>query len=112
MKNTKKYAFISQPMRGLSDKEILKKRNEVTKLLNEKGYEVIDSFLSGAMYTDNFLRNTVGVKHLPVYYLGKSLEKLSKCDVLYVCKGIEKHSGCGIEVMAAKMYNIPIMYEE
>lgn len=109
---TKQRAFISQPMLGLADEEILKKREEVTRILNERGYEVIDSFIDGDEYSVNNLENHLGVRHIPVYYLGESLKKLSKCDVIYICKGAEASRGCAMEIQVAKVYGISCIYEE
>ena len=100
-------AMISQPMGDRSEEDILAQRNKAMKVLDDMGYEVVDSYIYDA---DEDLR-MYGYIHLPVYYLGKSLEFLAKADVLYVCDGWENARGCRIEVETAKAYNIPIIYE-
>lgn len=40
----KKKAMICQPMRGLTDEEILSKRDEAKAFLENLGYEVINTF--------------------------------------------------------------------
>lgn len=70
--------FISQPMRGRTDEEILIKRNEiVNKLKEEYGeVEILDSF-----FTDF----NPDVK--PLEYLAKSIGYLAKADLAYFAKG-------------------------
>ena len=67
-----KKIFISQPMRGLTDEEILKAREEILiKAENKIGepVELIDSFIEDYPEEIN--------KHIPVFYLGKSIQFLS-----------------------------------
>ena len=104
----RKCAMISQPMGGKSDEEIKQTRDKAMKVLDELGYETLDSYFD---FDEEDLKNE-GVKHLPVYYLGKSLEILAKADLLYVCKGWELAPGCGIEIATARNYDIPVMYED
>lgn len=54
-----------------------------------------------------------GVVNIPLCFLAKSLENMSKCHVAYFCKGwdAENVRGCKIEHDAAKAYGLEIMYE-
>lgn len=88
-----KKLFISQPMRGKSDEEILNKSAE--KQMDEP-VEVIDSFFQSAP-TDA----------RPLWYLGESLKLLATADVAYFAKGWEKARGCKIEHTCAVEYGIP-----
>lgn len=63
-----KKIFISQPMRGLKDEEILKAREEIRKKAEKEigePVELIDSFIKEYPGEIN--------KSVPVYYLGKSI---------------------------------------
>lgn len=63
-----KKLFISQPMRGLKDEEILKAREEIRKKAEKEigePVELIDSFIKEYPGEIN--------KSVPVYYLGKSI---------------------------------------
>ena len=69
--------FISQVMRGLTDEEILKTREEAIKfakatidLSSGDTIEIIDSFFQSAP-----------AEAKPLWFLGKSLELLSTADV-------------------------------
>ena len=98
MKKMKKL-FISQPMRGKSDEEILKEREKAIKSAEkqmDEPVEVIDSFFQSAP-TDA----------RPLWYLGESLKLLATADVAYFAKGWEKARGCKIEHTCAVEYGIP-----
>ena len=63
-----KKLFISQPMRGLTDEEILKAREEIRARAEHaigEPVELIDSFIKDYPGEIN--------KHVPVFYLGKSI---------------------------------------
>ena len=101
-----KKLFISQPMRGKTDEEILAVREKAIKSaekhLGEK-VEVIDSFFQN-MYHEN--------QNQPLYLLGKSLEKMSQADVVYFAKGWEEARGCRIENTCAVEYGIELVIED
>lgn len=96
-----KKLFISQPMRGKTDAEILAEREKAIasaeRQLGEK-VEVIDSFF----------QNTP-VEAKPLRFLGKSLELLSTADVAYFAKGWENARGCRIENTCAIEYGITVI---
>lgn len=96
-----KKLFISQPMRGKTDAEILHEREKAIasaqKILGEE-VDVIDSFFRNAP-----------AEAKPLWFLGKSLELLSTADVAYFAKGWEKARGCRIENTCAIEYGITII---
>ena len=47
-----------------------------------------------------------------VWYLGKAIETLADCDLVYFCKGWENHKGCRIEYDVCKLYMIPMVFED
>ena len=90
--------FISQPMRGKTDKEISSERAKAIETVKERYHadvEVIDSFFQSA---------PVGAK--PLWFLGKSLELLSGADIAYFAKDWQKARGCKIEHECAVEYGI------
>ena len=93
-----KKLFISQPMRGKSDEEILMEREKAIKaaekLVGEPA-EVIDSFFQNAPADAK-----------PLWFLGKSLELLSNADVAYFAPGWKDARGCIIEHDCAISYGI------
>ena len=93
-----KKLFISQPMRGKTDEEILAEREKAIKSAEEmigEPVEVIDSFFQSAPADAR-----------PLWFLGKSLELLSTADVAYVAEGWNEFRGCKIEHTCAVEYNI------
>lgn len=97
-----KRLFISQPMRGRTDEEILAVRAsaiESAKRHLGEDVEVIDSFFQNAPAEGN----------RGLYLLGKSLELLATADVAYFAKNWEKYRGCKIENMCALEYGIDII---
>ena len=96
-----KKLFISQPMRGKTDEEILKEREKAVasaeKHLGEK-VEVIDSFFQNAP-----------AEAKPLWFLGKSLELLSTAVVAYFAHGWENARGCRIENTCAIEYGITVI---
>ena len=93
-----KRLFISQPMRGKSDEQILKERQEAIEKAKEffgEDVEVIDSFFQNAP-----------ADAIPLWFLGKSLELLSTADIAYFAKGWQEARGCKIENECAIAYGI------
>ena len=101
-----KKIFISQPMRGLTDEEILNKRQEIKKNAEKvikEPVELIDSFIEDYPGEIN--------KHIPVFYLGKSIQLLSQADIAYFGGDWRNARGCKIENEIAKQYGIKIIEE-
>ena len=101
-----KKLFISQPMKGLTDEEILKTREKIRvkaeKVIGEP-VELIDSFIKEYPGEIN--------KSVPVYYLGKSIQLLSQADIAYFSGDWRNARGCLIEHEVAKQYGIKIIEE-
>lgn len=89
--------FLSQPMNGLSDDEIIRVRENVKKILTENDV-LIDSFIEGAP-----------AKATPPWYLGESIKLLSSADVVVFAPGWENARGCRIERRCAEEYGIPML---
>ena len=74
-----KKLFISQPMKGKSDEDILTERKKAIKSAK------------------------------PLWFLGKSLELLAGADIAYFTKGWQEARGCKIENTCAIEYGIPVI---
>ena len=93
-----KKLFISQPMRGKTDEQILLERGKaIQKAKVEIGeeVEVIETF-----YTD-FSNDAK-----PLEYLARSIQDLAKADIAYFVKGWQEARGCRIEHECAVQYGI------
>ena len=96
-----KKLFISQPMKGKTNEEILKEREAAisrAKELMRDEVEVIDSFFENAP-----------TEAKPLWYLGESLKLLSMADVAYFASGWKNARGCKIEHICAEQYGINIV---
>lgn len=110
LKPCKRLVFISQPMSGLTEKQIKQRRHEaieknrhiIKEVYGADEIEIIDSYLPNAP-----------VSNIPsVWCLGWAIQLMADADLVLVCDGYENARGCLIEVEVAKRYNIPIIYEE
>lgn len=114
-KMSKGKCFISQPMRGLTDAEIMKVRSKAETYLNREGYEVVNSFVkngSEVEYCVNRNMTSYGVKNRPMYYMSRAIAIMSQCDTIYFVKGWEQARGCRIEFEIAKSYGMHVIFEE
>lgn len=96
-----KKLFISQPMKGKTDEEILAERRKAVRSAERQlgePVEVIDSFFQSAP-----------VDAKPLWFLGKSLELLAGADIAYFAKGWKEARGCKIENTCAIEYGIAVI---
>lgn len=99
-----KKLFISQPMRGKTDAEILAVRKKAIESAEKQigePVEVIDSFFQGAPADAK-----------PLWYLGESLKLLAGADVAYFAKDWGKARGCKFENACAYEYGIETIIED
>ena len=89
--------FISQPMKGRTDEEIVQERNRIMTKWTNKSVEFIDSFFCepGKNSTDS---------------LGKSISLMGEADLAVFAQGWQNARGCRIEHDVARDYGIPIAY--
>ena len=104
-------AMLSQPMAGKTVEEIKATRERAIEVLNAKGYEIVNTLFTDEWYSKDKM-NERGVVTVPLCFLAKSLDNMSKCNAAYFCKGWEKARGCRIEHETAKAYGLTIIYEE
>lgn len=94
-----KKLFISQPMRGKTDEQILEERQraiaEAEAEIGEK-VEVIDTFFQGTTMT-------------ALECLGESIKLLAQADVAYFVTGWEDARGCKVECHCAAAYGVPFI---
>lgn len=96
--------FVSQPMNGKTQDEIIEARDKAIERLSRRlneGFEVAESY-----FTEDEPKD---VKNSGVYWLGKSLELLSKCDLVLFIGDWMSYRGCRIEREVARAYGIEIL---
>lgn len=99
--NMSKTIFISQPMGGLSDEQVLQERTAaISKAKDLLGEDVapLETFF------DDF-----GPAAKPLDYLARSIEFLARADVAIFAPGWQNARGCRIEHQCAEDYGIPVM---
>ena len=89
--------FISQPMKGRTNEEIMQERNRIMAKWTNKSFEFIDSFFCEPG------KNSIDS-------LGKSISLMGEADLVVFAPGWENARGCRIEHEVAKEYGIPISY--
>ena len=99
--------FISQPMRGKTNEQIEREREELVEIAEAVYFghgrvEVIDSFFKGGL-------NAPTGSKVPLYYLSKSLELLATADAVIFAKDWQGARGCRIEHECAKQYGVPMI---
>lgn len=98
-----KKLFISQPMRGKTNEEILAERKKLIESVERctgERVDVIDSFFQNAPHDAR-----------PLWFLGKSLELLSTADIACFAKGWQQFRGCRIEHTCAMEYGLNLVIE-
>lgn len=93
--------MISQPMRGKTNEQIRKEREDLVNKLEKDNFEVIDTIISE--------KAPLG-RNEAIYYLSKSIEFISQADIVYFMKGWQNARGCRIENQVCQAYGKQTMY--
>lgn len=107
----KKKAMISQPMAGRDDEEIAVQREKAKRFLESHGYAFVDTWFA-KQWRERDNGKSDEVSNVAVYFLSRSIERMSYCNAVYFCKGWENARGCRIEHAVAEAYGLEILYEE
>ncbi len=107
----KQKIMISQPMNGITKEQIIETRNKFLKFAEENKLKVVNTYFSDDYYSENIAKKH-GIAHLPIFFLGKTIQKMSLCDMVYFAKGWENARGCKIEHEIASQYGLKIIYED
>lgn len=106
-----KRIMISQPMAERTEEEIIGTRDRFIKYANKEGLQVINTLFTDEWYNKNSMEDR-GVIQIPICFLAKSLESMSKCDIVYFANDWKTARGCRIEHEVAKQYGMKIIYED
>ena len=112
-----KNIFISQPMTGKSEEEILATRQKeiekIHQLFDADGVEIniIASYIDDAT-RKHFQKYVSDDINWDIFWLSQSLERLAMADIIWLCDGWECSKGCNVELECAMQYGISIVYPE
>ena len=112
-----KNIFISQPMTGKSEEEILATRqkeiDKIHQLFDADGVEIniIASYIDDAT-RKHFKEHVSDNINWDIFWLSQSLERLAMADMIWLCEGWEYSKGCNVELECAMQYGISIVYPE
>ena len=112
-----KNIFISQPMTGKSEEEILATRqkeiDKIHQLFDADGEQVniIDSYIDDAT-RKHFEEHVSDDINWDIFWLSQSLQKLALADTIWLCEGWEHSKGCNIEHECAIQYGLDIVYSD
>ena len=103
---TPKKVFISQPMRGLSNDEIVANRQKAIEVIKNNLGEV--EIINSVLNRDELAKNGDFAlsKNSRVYFLGESLKLLSQADCVVFLDGYKEMNGCLCEEFVARQYGI------
>lgn len=100
--------FVSQPMSGLTDAEIIAVRERV---FGDYQAEHPDAVLLDSY---DFIKRKMGeyytYEHPEVAMLAQAIDMLADADVVLFVKGWENHRGCRVEDRIATYYDIHKKY--
>ena len=107
-----KNIFISQPMTGKSEEEILATRqkaiDEIHQLASKDGeVNIIDSYIDDATRNE-FQGRMSDAINWDIYWLSQSLQKLATANTIWLCDGWEHSKGCKIELSCAMQYGLDV----
>lgn len=105
----KRWAMISQPMRGRSEQEIREEREDAIKVLEAIGYKVVDN-TEGTL--EPIEKEQVAGVNIPLRCLSNSIRVMALCDAVFFCKGWKDARGCRVEFHAAIAYGLQILFAE
>ena len=112
-----KNIFISQPMTGKSEEEILATRQKEIEKIHQSfdadGVEIniIPSYIDDAT-RKHFQKYTSDDINWDIFWLSQSLERLAMADMIWLCEGWEHSKGCNVELECATQYGLDIVYSE
>ena len=95
-----KYLFISQPMSGLMNEEILNVRQKATEFISDKYPDYTISVLPSYKEQPDNTYNATSAVNL----LGNAISLMARANVIYFVPGWQKSKGCQIENEVARRW--------
>lgn len=96
--------FLSHPMHGMSEKEVMDLRRRA------KSY--LDEFYGEVEIIDNYHHENAPENAGRVWHLGESIKMMNDADLVVFCPGYELARGCRVEEKICLEYDIPYLVLE
>lgn len=103
-------AVISQPMAGRSNADILEVQAAARAALSSMGYTVINTYFIDD-WNEAQESTQSAVVSIPLNFLARSIDRMSRCHAAYFCAGWQDARGCRAERMLADEYGLKVLYE-
>lgn len=100
--------FISQPMSGLSEREIMAERDRIEEVLRKLFPNDELTFLSGYTSESAHFKDENQER---IYRLGCSIAIMAEADYIFFPAGYGEARGCNVERHVADRYNISVIEE-
>lgn len=91
--------FISQPMNGLPEEEVIAVR--------KRAIETIEHVYGKVEIIESYIHENVPKNAGRLWHLGESIKLMSEADLVVFCPGYENARGCRIEEAVCDEYDIP-----
>ena len=95
--------FISQPMNGRAEADIITEREKIKGRIREEFGEHVE-FIDG--YHQDYIPTEGSI---PIKHLAKRIEALADADLVYFAEGWDKARGCRIENEIAIEYGLDVV---
>lgn len=110
--------FISQPMSGLTEEQILINRINAVARLKDHLKSAPEVWIKDHIaFSDIFTCRVIDNIHQdiqpnPLYYLANDIRMLADADLVFCIKGWENARGCRVEHFICRQYNKPMITED
>lgn len=101
--------FVSQPMNGESEAIIQSRNYDAECWLRDNLGERIESV---SAYTNDECPEKMTGPQIGLWYMARSIEKMTECDAILMWGEWQKSRGCKIEAKIAQEYGLPIIVKE
>lgn len=93
--------FLSHPMNGLSESEIMS--------IRDSAYTYLQAVYGNIKIIDNLHMYEAPKNSGRLWYLGRSIQQMEEADAIYFCGDWEDARGCLIERQVAEKYGLRIL---
>ena len=93
--------FLSHPMNGLSESEIMS--------IRDSAYVYLQAVYGNIKIIDNLHLYEAPKGAGRLWHLGRSIQQLEEADAIYFCGDWEDARGCRVEEMVARYYGLKVL---